>query len=112
MNISSVVVTLSKVEFMQSVLSELSNLGVEVATKEDNKIVVLIEAKDLGSEIAIYKKIESIYGVNNAAMIYSYQDLDSEIKKANNNKIGEIVRKIDKMEIKDIVYNGDLKGKL
>lgn len=112
MNISSVVVTLSKVEFMQSVLSELFNLGVEVATKEDNKIVVLIEAKDLSSEISIYKKIESIYGVNNAAMIYSYQDLDSEIKKANNNKIGEIVRKIDEMEIKDIVYNGDLKGKL
>jgi nitrate reductase NapD len=40
-------------------------------------------------------------------MIYSYQDLDNDISKANSNDIGEIVRKIDEMDVKDIKYNGN-----
>ena len=75
--------------------------------KEGDKIVVLIESADFDSELATFRALEQIEGVSTVAMIYSYQDLDSDISKANSNDIGEIVRKIDEMDIKDIKYNGN-----
>ena len=51
--------------------------------------------------------LEQIEGVSTVAMIYSYQDLEGDISKANSNDIGSIVRKIDEMDVKDIKYNGN-----
>ena len=107
-NISSVVITLRSADNCEDIASVVAKIpNCEVAAKEGDKIVVLIESADFDSELATFRALEQIEGVSTVAMIYSYQDLDSDISKANSNDIGEIVRKIDEMDIKDIKYNGN-----
>lgn len=107
-NISSVVINLMSAEICDKVASEVAKISnCEIAVKEGDKIVALIESDNLDSELAAFRALESIDGVSSVAMIYSYQDLDSDISKANSNDIGEIVRKIDEMDPKDIKYNGN-----
>ena len=102
-NISSVVITLMDAKLSDEVVSKISTIpNCEVAAKENDKIVVLIESSDLDGELATFRSLEHIEGVSTVAMIYSYQDLDNDISKANSNDIGEIVRKIDEMDVKDI----------
>ncbi|MBR2148875.1 MAG: nitrate reductase, partial [Campylobacter sp.] len=67
----------------------------------------IIESADLDGELATFRMLEQIEGVSTVAMIYSYQDLEGDISKANSNDIGSIVRKIDEMDVKDIKYNGN-----
>ena len=107
-NISSVVITLMDAKLSDEVVSKINTIpNCEVAAKENDKIVVLIESSDLDGELATFRSLEHIEGVSTVAMIYSYQDLDNDISKANSNDIGEIVRKIDEMDVKDIKYNGN-----
>lgn len=107
-NISSVVITLMNARLCEEVTSKIATIpNCEVAAKENDKIVALIESADLDGELATFRMLEQLEGVSTVAMIYSYQDLDSDISKANSNDIGEIVRKIDEMDVKDIKYNGN-----
>lgn len=107
-NISSVVITLMNARLCEEVASKIATIpNCEVAAKENDKIVALIESADLDGELATFRMLEQLEGVSTVAMIYSYQDLDSDISKANSNDIGEIVRKIDEMDVKDIKYNGN-----
>lgn len=107
-NISSVVITLMNPNFCEEVATKIDKISnCEVAAKENDKIVAIIESADLDGELATFRMLEQIEGVSTVAMIYSYQDLDNDIFKANSNDIGEIVRKIDEMDVKDIKYNGN-----
>ncbi|EAI4414140.1 chaperone NapD [Campylobacter fetus] len=108
MNISSVVVNVIDPSFVSDVISSISDIyGCEVVTQSENKIVVVIESQTFDDEIKSYKSIEAINGISTVAMIYSYQNLDEDIEKSNNNHIGEIVRKIDESDVDDIVYSGN-----
>lgn len=107
-NISSVVITLINAELCKDIAAKIEQIpNCEVVAKENDKIVALIESADLDGELATFKTLEQIDGVSTVAMIYSYQDLEGDISKANSNDIGSIVRKIDEMDIKDIKYNGN-----
>ncbi|ALV65158.1 chaperone NapD [Campylobacter fetus] len=108
MNISSVVVNVIDPSFVSDIVNAISHIECcEVVAQNENKIVAVIESMCLDDEIKSYKSIEAIKGISTVAMIYSYQDLDEDIEKSNNNHIGEIVRKIDESDVNDIVYNGN-----
>ncbi|MDL0094863.1 chaperone NapD [Campylobacter vicugnae] len=107
-NISSVVITLMNSNLCEEVATKIDQISnCEVAAKENDKIVAIIESADLDGELATFRMLEQIEGVSTVAMIYSYQDLEGDISKANSNDIGSIVRKIDEMDVKDIKYNGN-----
>lgn len=109
MNISSVVLTINKAH-KDTILQKIPLIsGCEIAGSNDEKIVVLIECQSLKCELKNYKLLGAIDGVIDISMIYSYQDLDDEIQKANNNDIEKIMQKVDQMDAKDVVYNGNLK---
>lgn len=107
-NISSVVITLMNPNLYEEVATKIDKISnCEVAAKENDKIVAIIESADLDEELATFRMLEQLEGVSTVAMIYSYQDLEGDISKANSNDIGSIVRKIDEMDVKDIKYNGN-----
>lgn len=108
MNISSVVINVADLNLM----SEIANLvldidGCEVVAQNENKIVALIESQSFDDEIKSYKSIERLPGIATVSMIYSYQNLDEDIEKSNNNNIGDILRKIDESSVDDIEYHGN-----
>ncbi|AII15034.1 periplasmic nitrate reductase assembly protein [Campylobacter iguaniorum] len=108
MNISSLVVNVADLSMIDNIKAKICEIkNCEVVACENDKIVVTIEAKNFDEEIKSYKIIERLQGISTVSMVYSYQDLDEEIEKSNNNKIGEIVRKLDSADSKDVVYHGN-----
>lgn len=108
MNISSVIVNCSgSVSTIESEISKLD--GVEIKANKDEKIVAVLTSANLDDEIAKFRAIERIKGVKNVVMVYSYQELDSDIERANLGGLEATMEKIAKQDIKDIKYSGDLK---
>ncbi|ANE32286.1 chaperone NapD [Campylobacter hyointestinalis] len=108
MNISSVVINVADLNLMSEIANLVSDIdGCEVVAQNENKIVALIESQSFDDEIKSYKSIERLPGIATVSMIYSYQNLDEDIEKSNNNNIGDILRKIDESSIDDIEYHGN-----
>ncbi|CUU78326.1 nitrate reductase formation protein NapD [Campylobacter hyointestinalis subsp. hyointestinalis] len=108
MNISSVVINVADLNLMSEIANLVSDIdGCEVVAQNENKIVVLIESQSFDDEIKSYKSIERLPGIATVSMIYSYQNLDEDIEKSNNNNIGDILRKIDESSVDDIEYHGN-----
>ncbi|ANE34001.1 chaperone NapD [Campylobacter hyointestinalis] len=108
MNISSVVINVADLNLMSEIANLVSDIdGCEVVAQNENKIVALIESQSFDDEIKTYKSIERLPGIATVSMIYSYQNLDEDIEKSNNNNIGDILRKIDESSVDDIEYHGN-----
>lgn len=108
MNISSVVINVADLNLMSEIANLVSDIdGCEVVAQNENKIVALIESQSFDDEIKSYKSIERLPGIATVSMIYSYQNLDEDIEKSNNNNIGDILAKIDESSIDDIEYHGN-----
>ena len=114
MNISSLIIYLkdsSKNAAVQQNLGEFKEC--EIAAAQDDKIVVVVSAKDIDDEIRIFKNIEAIEGVVGVAMVYSYQEdaYDNKQKPQMQGRISEILTN-DDIKAEDITYGGSVKHKV
>jgi nitrate reductase NapD len=114
MNISSIVVQ-CKSENYDNVREALEASGLcdyHFGDKEKGKIIITIEGEGVEEEIKKLTAIQVIPGVITADMMQSYQEeLDEEIKKLE--AAGEVPDMLndDSLDVRDIVYHGDLKKK-
>ncbi len=81
--------------------------------KEKGKIIITVEGKDVGEEIEKLVKIQEMPHVMAADMMMTYQEdsLDEEIKTLNEQGLVPSMLNDDDLDVRDIVYNGDLKNK-
>ncbi|PSM52060.1 periplasmic nitrate reductase assembly protein [Campylobacter blaseri] len=112
MTISSIVINLKKENFKDEVIKKVKTFKeCEIVTSQDNKIVVIVSTKNTDEQISIFKQIQNINGVDDVAMIYSYDELDKDIKNLKN---APSVSKIldDDVDTKDVVYKGSIHYKV
>ncbi len=115
MNISSIVVQCKSENFDQvkEWCEESSLCDYHFGDKAKGKIIITIEGEGVSEEIAKLTEIQAVPGVLAADMMQSYQEeLDDEIKKLNEADAVPSMLNDDNIDVKDIVYNGDLKKKL
>lgn len=112
MNISSMVIYLSKQSFSDVVLEKLSKFSeCEVIAYEDGKIVVVVTSDDINGQIAAFRKFQSFDGVSDVGMVYSYEELDGDIELAQNAKpVSDSLN--DDIDAKNIKYSGSVYNKL
>jgi len=115
MNISSIVVQAPS-KFIDELVEEFKNSELceyHLHDKEKGKIIVTIEGKDVGEEIEKLVKIQQMPKVMAADMMMTYQEdsLDEEIKNLEAQDPVPAMLNDDSLDVKDIVYNGDLKKK-
>ncbi len=107
MNISSVLIV-AKNEDHEQIKNEISKIKLcSVELCEDDKIIVLIESENLEDELSAYKALERIKKAISVSMVFSYQDLDEDIKKASASKDLANELHSDK-NAKDIEYFGNV----
>lgn len=106
MNISSVVITL-KADANKSELGKLISELAQIMASGDDKIVALIQSDDTNGQIRIFRALENIPGVSDVAMIYNYEELDDDIKKAKNNDIVKIINQLENTPDDQIKYSGE-----
>ena len=110
MNISSVIV-LSKQKDNTELIQALKSIeGCDVPLSEGQKLVVSIEAENIGAETAIFRKIENTPGVISARLAYSYSEneLEQEMKKIEQSpEYPEWLN--DETRAPEIPYSGKLK---
>jgi len=110
MNLSSVLIT-TKEEFVPSLLEDISHIEYcSVELSENGKIIVVIESEDLDQELRAYRKLEQLANIIDINMIFSYQDLDEELQKIEQNNVLETLNQTQKAE--NIHYSGDIFQKL
>ncbi len=115
MNISSIVIQCRQ-EYFEDVKrwceeSELCDYHFGDTSK--GKIIVTIEGEGVEEEIEKLTKIQLAPHVIAADMMMSYQEeLDEEIKKLNATDPVPSMLNDDTIDVKDIVYHGDLKKKI
>ncbi len=112
MNISSIVIQ-CKQEYFDEVKAwceESEICDYHFGEKKIGKIIVTIEGKGVEEEIEKLKQLQVVPHVITADMMMSYQEeLDEEIKKLEAaDSVPEMLNDND-MDVRDIVYNGDLK---
>ena len=115
MNISSIVVQAPS-KFIDELVEDFKNSELceyHLHDKEKGKIIVTIEGKDVGEEIEKLVKIQQMPKVMAADMMMTYQEdsLDEEIKNLEAQDPVPAMLNDDSLDVKDIVYNGDLKKK-
>ncbi len=114
MNISSIVVqALPKhIEELVEYFQNADYVDYHFSDKDKGKIIVTIEGDGVEEEIKKLVKIQQLPNVITADMMMTYQEeLDEAIKELNEtDPVPEILTKED-VDVKDVVYNGDLKKK-
>ncbi|MEA1953439.1 MAG: chaperone NapD [Campylobacterota bacterium] len=115
MNISSIVVQVLP-KYMDALIQEFKESDLcdyHLHDESTGKVIVTIEGKDVGEEIAKLVKIQEMPHVIAADMMMTYQEdqLDEEIKVLNEQELVPQVLNDDNINVRDIVYNGDLKNK-
>ena len=114
MNISSIVVqALPKhIDELVEYFQNEDYVDYHFCDKSIGKIIVTIEGDGVEEEIKKLVKIQQLPNVITADMMMTYQEeLDEAIKELNEaNPVPEILTKED-VDVKDVVYNGDLKKK-
>lgn len=114
MNVSSIVVqTVPK--FLDEVLASLkaSEFCDYHFHDEKGRIIVTIEGEGVEEEIAKLTKIQEIPHVVAADMMYAYSEDELDKERANL-EVGGVVPDMlndETIDVKDIVYHGDLKKK-
>ena len=114
MNISSIVVQCKQENYdaVQKMLEESELCDYHFGDKSVGKIIITIEGEGVDEEIKKLTAIQEMPGVITADMMQSYQEeLDEEIRKLEAaNPVPEMLND-DTIDVKDIVYHGDLKKK-
>lgn len=116
MNISSIVIQ-TKPLYVDEIIAvcEASDFcDYHFHDTEKGKIIVTIEGKNIDEEMAKMKKIEAIAHVICADMMmaYSEDELEAERAKLDNAPSVPPILNDEKIDLKDIVYRGDLKKKI
>jgi len=114
MNISSVVVqTVPK--FLDKVVEALKNSDACDYHLHDEKgrIIITIEGEDVSEELKKMKVVEMIPHVVSAEMqmAYSEDELEANMERLENADLVPKMLNDDDIDVKDIVYRGDLKKK-
>jgi len=114
MNISSIVIQCKSENFdkVKAWCEESEICDYHFGEKKIGKIIVTIEGAGVAEEIEKLKQLQVVPGVITADMMMSYQEeLDEEIKKLE--AAGDVPSMLndDTLDVRDIVYNGDLKKK-
>jgi nitrate reductase NapD len=114
MNISSIVIQCTSKHFDEvkewCESSEICDF--HFGDKEKGKIIVTIEGKGVGEEIEKLLQIQQQPHIIAADMMMSYQEeLDEEIRKLNEADLVPAVLNDNNIDVRDVVYNGDLKKK-
>ncbi|MBU1659645.1 chaperone NapD [bacterium] len=114
MNISSIVVqTVPK--YLDEVVESLKNCEVCDYHFHDEKgrIIITIEGESVSEELTKLRVIEEIPHVVAAdmQMAYSEDELDAHMEVINNADVVPKMLNDDTIDVKDIIYNGDLKKK-
>lgn len=116
MNISSIVIQAKPLHVKEIVaICEASDFcDYHFCDEQKGKIIVTIEGENIDEEMAKMKKIEQIPHVICADMMmaYSEDELDSERAKLEQADVVPPILNDDTVELKDIVYKGDLKKKI
>jgi len=112
MNISSIVVQ-ARSEYIDALVEHFKKedyVDYHLHDKERGKIIVTVEGEGVEEEIEKLIKIQQTPHVMAADMMMTYQEeLDKEREKLEfANPVPEMLND-DTLDVKDIVYNGDLK---
>ena len=115
MNVSSIVVQ-ALPKYIDGLIEEFKNSEIceyHLHDKERGKIIITVEGKDVGEEIEKLVKVQEMPHVMAADMMMTYQEdsLDEEIKILNEQDLVPSMLNDDDLDVKDIVYHGDLKNK-
>jgi nitrate reductase NapD len=113
MNISSIVVQAPSkyIDELVELFKNSDYCDYHLHDKNKGKIIVTIEGENVEEEIKKLVKIQELPQVMAADMMMTYQEeqLDEEIRVLNaENPVPEVLSRED-IDIKDIVYHGDLK---
>ncbi len=114
MNVSSIVVqTLPK--YLDEVVQALKDCEVCDYHMHDEKgrIIITIEGKDVSEELQKLRVIEAIPHIAAAdmQMAYSEDEINENMEQLENADVVPKMLNDDSLDVKDIVYNGDLKKK-
>jgi len=115
MNVSSIVVQAPS-KYIDELVEDFKNSELcdyHLHDKKKGKIIITVEGKDVGEEIEKLVKIQEMPKVMAADMMMTYQEdsLDEEIKTLNEQGPVPSMLNDDDLNVRDIVYNGDLKNK-
>ena len=114
MNISSIVVQVLP-ENYDEVKESLEASGMceyHFGEKEKGKMIVTIEGSGVDEEIKKLVSIQETKGVLAADMMQTYQEeLESAIKELEEADVVPDMLNMDSVDVRDIIYNGDLKKK-
>lgn len=114
MNISSIVVRVMP-ENYDTVKEALEASGVceyHFGDKEQGKMIVTIEGAGVEEEIKKLVAIQTTKGVIAADMMQTYQeDLEGAIKELEEADVVPDMLNMDSVDVRDIIYNGDLRKK-
>ena len=114
MNISSIVVQI-KPENYDMVKEDLEASGMceyHFGDKEKGKMIVTVEGTGVEEEIKKLVHIQKTKGVLAADMMQTYQEeLEGAIKELEEADLVPDMLNMDSIDVRDIIYNGDLKKK-
>ena len=114
MNISSIVIQCKQENFeaVKQWCDESDLCDYHFGEQKIGKIIVTVEGAGVEEEIKKLTQIQVAPGVLTADMMMSYQEeLDEEIKKLEAADMVPPMLNDDSLDVRDIVYNGDLKKK-
>ena len=116
MNISSIVIQ-AKPEHVEAIVQACKAsdfCDYHFHDQSLGKIIVTVEGKNIDEEMAKMKKIEAIPHVICADMMmaYSEDELDEEREKLQRASSVPSVLNDEEIDLKDVVYRGDLKKKI
>lgn len=110
MNISSVVIYLGAGADEAALRAALQDIdGCEFVACESGKAVATISAESFEGEIAAFRAIEALPGIEKAMMIYSYCELESDIAAVSTNNGEQIMRELEEMDASEIKYGGKVR---
>ena len=115
MNVSSIVVQAMSehIDGLVEVFKATDFCDYHLHDKEKGKIILTVEGEGVEEEIEKLIKIQKTPNVMAADMMMTYQEdeLDAEVKRLEaENPVPEMLNN-DDMDVKDIVYHGDLRHK-
>lgn len=105
MNMSSVLIIAKEAHHkaLREDIAKIEHCSIELV--EGEKLIVLIESENLNDELKAYKALEALKNTSAVSMVFSYQDLDEDIK----NIKGKIPKSLqENIKAEDIEYHGGI----
>lgn len=105
MNISSVLIIAKEAHHstLREAINKIEHCSIELV--EGEKLIVVIESENLNDELKAFKALEALKNTSAVSMVFSYQDLDEDMK----NIKGEVPQSLkDSVKAEDIEYHGSI----